>query len=417
MSPYTSQTRRDFLKRAGLGIAAGAFFAPHMSNGPDPSLYAKDGDDIKFAPAPKFEIIKHGQVSAQPNIFYGWPTIATGKDDELVVVASAREDHVDPFGRVALFRSRDLGETWTWPQIILDGPADDRDSGILITQKGTFLVTTFTEIGYYHMIAAQQERLRKGVDPAPGEFAITGTRYESWLACYKRMTPEQREGEMGRCWMIRSTNEGCSWCERFDVQVSSPHGPFQAKDGRILFPGRNLTPGNTHVHVMESKDDGISWNHLGDIPTRKGDEASQYHELHGAEASDGTMITQIRNHNIANCNETLQTESVDGGKTWSSPHSIGTLGFPSHLLRLADGRLLMTYSFRFDPVSERARVSEDNGKTWSEPITLWHIDDMGHDFGYPATTQLSDGSLVTVWYEVIKGTWIAVVRMTKWRLA
>ena len=34
----------------------------------------------------------------------------------------------------------------------------------------------------------------------------------------------------------------------------------------------------------------------------------------------------------------------------------------------------------------------------------------------PASVQLNDGTIQTVWYEVIKGTWIAVIRQAHWRL-
>lgn len=404
------QSRRTFIKRVGAGAALGAFSA-----GFRPFIFGQDETAVPHTPAPKFEIISYGQVSAQKDIFYGWPTIAITKENELLVVASAREDHVDPFGRVFLFRSHDLGETWTWPQCVFDGPLDDRDSGILVTKKGTLLVTTFSMDGGSHLINAQRERLAKGVEPEPGEFAITGERFDRWVAADSIASPEQRAKEINRCWMLRSTDDGMSWSRRYDCQVSSPHGPFQLKDGRILFPGRDMTP-KAYIRVVQSKDDGKTWNWLSDIPIRQGDDAAGYHELHGVEAADGTLVVQIRNHNERNVNETLQTESFDKGKSWTEPHSIGVWGFPSHLTLLKDGRLLMTYSHRRDPVAELARVSEDNGKTWSEPITIWHIDDMGHDFGYPASVQLPDGSIQTVWYEVILGTWIAVIRQAHWRL-
>jgi sialidase-1 len=67
-------------------------------------------------------------------------------------------------------------------------------------------------------------------------------------------------------------------------------------------------------------------------------------------------------------------------------------------------------------VAEPARVSDDNGKSWSEPITIWHIDDMEHDFGHPTSVQLPDGSMVTVRYKVIYGTKIAAIRPAHWRL-
>ena len=51
--------------------------------------------------------------------------------------------------------------------------------------------------------------------------------------------------------------------------------------------------------------------------------------------------------------------SLDGGKTWSVPHTIGVWGLPSFLLRLRDGRLLMSYGHRRAPLGNQARISSD----------------------------------------------------------
>ena len=67
------------------------------------------------------------------------------------------------------------------------------------------------------------------------------------------------------------------------------------------------------------------------------------------EAQDGTLIVHVRNHNKTHERETLQTESTDGGRTWSVPRSIGVWGLPSHLLRLQDDRLVMVYGYRRKP--------------------------------------------------------------------
>jgi hypothetical protein len=140
-----------------------------------------------------------------------------------------------------------------------------------------------------------------------------------------------------------------------------------------------------------------------------------YHELHAVEAADGTLIAQIRNHNAANKGETLQSESKDGGRTWSEPHSIGVWGLPSHLLRLRDGRLLMTYGHRRKPYGNQARISTDNGLSWGEAMIL-SGDGVGGDLGYPSTVELPDGTLLTVWYEKMAEPPLAVLRQATWRL-
>ena len=117
------------------------------------------------------------------------------------------------------------------------------------------------------------------------------------------------------------------------------------------------------------------------------------------EASDGRIVAQIRNENPNNNNENLQTISKDGGKTWTTPEPIGVWGIPSFLNKLADGRLLMTYGYRRAPMGVQARVSDDNGDTWSEAMIIYGEGATG-DLGYPSTVQLDDGSLLSVWYEV-----------------
>jgi hypothetical protein len=169
------------------------------------------------------------------------------------------------------------------------------------------------------------------------------------------------------------------------------------------------------IGVCESTDDGRSWKKLAQIPTRAGDDPGEYHELHAVEATNGTIVVQIRNNNPANRSETLQTESPDGGKTWSVPHPIGVWGLPSHLVRLRDGRLLMSYGYRRKPFGNQARISTDHGKTWGEPVTI-SGDGANGDLGYPSTVELQDGTLLTAWYEQMSSRPRAVLRLAKWSL-
>ncbi len=94
------------------------------------------------------------------------------------------------------------------------------------------------------------------------------------------------------------------------------------------------------------------------------------------------------------------------------PRAIDVWGLQSHLLRLKDGRLLMTYGFRRKPYGNQARVSSDHGQTWSKPLTI-SDDGIGSDLGYPSTVQLDDGTLLTVWYERMKANPNAALRQAR----
>ncbi len=317
-----------------------------------------------WAAAPRAKVLGRTVVSQQPALYHGWPTLARRRKGELLLVCSGgREAHVCPFGRVEMMRSRDDGRTWTWPQVLLDGPIDDRDSGVVETAKGSLLVTTFTSLAFEPGLAAAEKAAKGGEQGAwPAE------QLKRWQAARDRIGPEERQKELG-VWMIRSTDGGVTWSARYDCQVNSPHGPIQLSDGRLLYAGKDLWR-DGRVGVCESTDDGQSWRWLATIPPRDGDKPADYHELHAVETADKRIVVHLRNHNKANERETLQTESSDGGRSWAKPRPIGVWGLPSHLLRLADDRLLMSYGHRRQPLGNQARVSADHGRTWSEPIVL-----------------------------------------------
>lgn len=361
--------------------------------------------------APAIRIMDTRTISPQPEYYCGWPTLTRRRNGELLVVWSGgREAHVCPFGRVEWMRSHDDGESWSWPRTLLDGPIDDRDAGIVETAKGSLLVTTFTSLAYF------SHGLEKALAKEPGDpEAWPEEKLERWLSVHNRISEAQRQAELGE-WMLRSTDGGVTWSSRYPSLVNSPHGPIQLSDGRLLYAGKAIYTGDGRVGVCESTDDGKTWQWLADIPTRPGDDARKsYHELHAAEASDGRLVVHIRNHNPVNERETLQSESTNGGKSWTTPRSIGVWGLPSFLSNLKDGRLLMTYGHRRNPYGNQARISDDHGRSWSEAMVLSAKED-GYDLGYPSTVQLRDGTLLTVWYEKMKESPHAVLRQARWRL-
>jgi sialidase-1 len=382
---FGSISRRHFLKTAGALSVGTLATMPRSAR----------------AATPAASIGETKVISQQPEFYHGWSTVARRANGALWLTWSGgREAHVCPFGQVHAMTSRDDGATWTWPRVLLDSAIDDRDSGVLETAKGTLLVTTFTSLAY-------ETSLAKSGNWAPAKLA-------RWKACRARLNEAERQAELGE-WLIRSTDGGKTWSTRLPTVVNSPHGPIQLKDGRLLYAGKQLWTADKKIGVCESKDDGLSWQWLGDIPTRSGDTATnQYHELHAVEADDGTLIAQIRNHAPADKYWTMQTESKDGGKTWSEPHPV-CFGNPSHLLKLRDGRLLMTYGHRRAPFGNQARVSIDHGKTWSESMII-SGDGIGGDLGYPSTVELGDGSLLTVWYESMKEPKLAVLRQSRWKI-
>ncbi|MBT5707803.1 MAG: exo-alpha-sialidase [Verrucomicrobia bacterium] len=386
MTPTPRLSRRHFLSQVSLALALSL----------EPQLRANSFSSESLGP------IK--PISHLPHRYHGWSTLARRRNGQLVLSYSGgRQSHVCPFGRVEFMTSHDDGLTWTWPQVIHDGPIDDRDSGILETSRGTLLASTFTSLAYEPILTRQNKNS-----------TWSPSKLKHWRAAHNRLNASEREARLGQ-WIQRSEDGGATWSSPASSIVNSPHGPIQLSDGRLLYAGKELWTGQRRVGVAESKDDGKTWTWLSEIPTRKGDQAAEYHELHAIETADNRIIVQIRNHNPQESRETLQSESVDGGATWTTPKSIGVWGLPSHLLRLHDDRLLMSYGYRRKPFGNQARISEDHGRTWSAPITI-SADGHSGDLGYPSTVELEDHSLLTVWYEQLKDNPHAVLRQARWRL-
>lgn len=114
------------------------------------------------------------------------------------------------------------------------------------------------------------------------------------------------------------------------------------------------------------------------------------------------FLTLIRRKAVNNGEATYWIEayiSDDNGETWKFLNKpTDTLGGnPGHLIRLDDGRLLLTYGYRRPPYGIRAKLSSDDGQTWGEEIVL--RDDGGSwDLGYPRVVQRPDGKVVVAYY-------------------
>jgi hypothetical protein len=92
--------------------------------------------------------------------------------------------------------------------------------------------------------------------------------------------------------------------------------------------------------------------------------------------------------------------SIDEGKTWkldTTPVPNTGEGNPPSMIRLADGRISLAYGFRAEPFQMRARLSQDNGRTWGPELVL-RGPGGGRDIGYPVSVQRPDGKIVTIYY-------------------
>jgi len=120
--------------------------------------------------------------------------------------------------------------------------------------------------------------------------------------------------------------------------------------------------------------------------------------------SNGDFLVALRrrDNNPAEHNFIELFRSRDGGLSWqwlTNPvkDTGGYSGNPPAMIRLADGRLCITYANRNEPRTIRAVFSSDEGATWGHEYVLRR--GAGEpDLGYTRTVQRPDGKLVTVYY-------------------
>ncbi len=117
----------------------------------------------------------------------------------------------------------------------------------------------------------------------------------------------------------------------------------------------------------------------------------------------GAILTAIRCRGADGAAWIDLWRSDDRGCTWrriARPVAFrepGHSGNPPTLTLLPDGRLALAYGNRDAPYTIAARLSTDEGATWSAEVTL-RAGGGSRDLGYPRTAPRADGALVTAFY-------------------
>jgi hypothetical protein len=359
---------------------------------------------------------EHGVVCRLPGErfgYFGWPTIARMEDGTLVVASSGlRTEHVCPFGKTVLNFSKDDGKTWSPPQVINDSPLDDRDAGVISLGGKSLLVTWFTSDTRQYFSG-----LRKKMSP---------DNIAAWEKILNTWTDEVMKQWLGSWVLIMDDRQ--TWSKPIRVPVTAPHGPIRLSNGDLLYLGKLRSQTGDLLRTGEivacrSKDGGRTWTPLGSVPVCDGTRLVNYYEPHVVEIEGGKLIGMIRFQYHGKddpakdqINFTIfQTESEDGGKTWAKARPTGVHGSPPHLLRHSSGKVICVYGCRRPPYGQRAMISADGGKTWE---TDWILRDDGpdSDLGYPASVEMPDGSIFTIYYQKYKAGEKCSLLWTRWRL-
>ena len=379
---------------------------------------------------------KHGIICSMPYEqfgYFGWPTVARMPDGTLVVGSSGlRAGHICPWGKTVLFFSRNEGRTWSSPKVINDSPLDDRDCGIVSLGGKKLLATWFSTSyciipGRMTEITPDLEQWRRDWEEMYGVEALK----DLDEICNPREVYENAVEKWQNAWCRLSQDGGNNWGDWIVTPVNAPHGPALLADGSLLYLGKYWNNGESqHSGVIEaysSGNDGYSWQYRGTVPLPEDTTKYNFYEAHVVELTGGKLVGMLRyqHFKLANypevekvrelnlsareielsCNPRyselglFQTESIDGGKTWSEAKYVENAnGAPPHLMQHSSGVLICTYSYRSEPYGIRSMVSYDEGKNWQTNLIL-RDDGASRDLGYPSSVELADGSILTVYYQ------------------
>jgi sialidase-1 len=332
-------------------------------------------------------VIGTATVYQRPGEYCAWPSVVRAANGDLIVAFTATEEHLGPDGRVLLVRSTDNGVTWGGPDTLFDSPIDDRESGFTRTTEGGLYVhlwSTFHTVRSYAALAA--DSYRKDVLDRWNS-RVAGSGYAG-------------HGASQGAWERRSSDNGHTWSAPVRGR-DAVHGGVQLRDGTILIASYRVDQPFIGVHVRRPGDTAYVRTAVVRSPMP---DSIAFGEPHVAQLRSGRVIMMIRattrpyNDRDPRC-VLWETWSDDNGKNWGVPFATKLWGFPPHLLVLDDGRVLCTYGHRRPPFGERACVSTD-GITWdpANEMVISHGAPNG-DMGYPASVELGQGRILTVYYE------------------
>ena len=235
-----------------------------------------------------------------------------------------------------------------------------------------------------------------------------------------------------RMFVQRSTDGGGTWDRREwafpgNKLISCTGGPRSARcaDGTVVVPVYAAdSTGRTRGFAWRSADNGVTWRLMAMGSASHGVDPNV---TTCAEVAPGRLLALSR-AGAYGLGYLVEKWSDDNGLTWSHTAQTEIYGYPAHLLKLRDGRVLCSYGYRRDPMGARAVVSNDQGVTWDIANTVVLRDDgstpgqlntdfpyTGENVGYPTSVQLDDGSIVTA-YHITTPDEMTHVAATRWEL-
>jgi len=363
----------------------------------------------------KFE---HIVIYRDPRFYCIEPSVLRRPDGELLLAFRRAPDrrafgerspggHIDCASQLVMVRSTDNGRTWSeTPELIYSHPFGGTQGGSLIQLRDGPIV-----INSYAWLPLRTDM----IETVPPKVTTRHGGKNNFLGGY----------------VMRSESGGHSWkgplkptlmphpgaVDAFGDRISmfNRGAMCEGRNGRLYWAARScvdvMDTRHYELHLLTSDDQGVTWERAcriakesnisftetSLIETPAGDLVgfvrARRLEQRVTDGSEGTLQGVPLDDHIA-----VVVRSTDGGKSFQWEEA-GIFGFPFHALRLADGTVWLTYGYRKKPFGVRARLLNPECTNISDAPEIVLRDDGGtSDLGYPWSTLLSDGRILTIYW-------------------
>jgi hypothetical protein len=289
-----------------------------------------------------------------------WPNLVQLKDGSLVAIVFNQPNHGRTEGDVECWGSRD-GLSWKkLSTITRHEPQTNRmNHAAGLNASGDLVV------------------LCSGWDKVAPERNAESRPIQT-VACLSRDGGHSWE----QCGPVLPKEEGLSWQVPFGDITQAANGDLVA--GTYAFSG-----GAGNIHAVRSRDGGRTWPIVAPIVKDKHCESAMLH------LGGGKWLTASRRFGILDLD---LFASEDDALTWQHVTTLDVHPVSSaHLLKLSDGRVLLTYGNRAaGSFGIEARTSSDGGHVWGKPQPLVPLE--GWDCGYPDAVELPGGRIIVAYY-------------------
>jgi len=375
--------------------------------------------------------MNHQTIFRQEQTYCSFPHLARHPDGRLLLVfrqaggetaAQAllgQHTHQDLDSRILLMQSADEGQTWSEPITVFAGDAASglapSDPAITILQDQRLLV----RYALWKLVpSAQRQRITGEIHRHFVRRGWVGQLLGNGFSV---------SGDAGQNWQTIPT-------QGYPLGVVSREAVLQADDGTLLLSAYGGYPHSTEkAYLQRSFDGGVTWGDASRIAADPHPQAAyrthaNYNEAAVVFLDETTLLALVRvDRAFFTSDATFMSEggigelewtvSYDLGFTWEAPQKTGIWGQPAHLLRLNDGRLLSTHGYRAQPYGVRAAWAQFSPAFGWQTLgaTILRDDAAGWDVGYPASVQLADDSILSVYY-LHGADGVRYIAGTRWRL-